>query len=109
MRFGKGGHPSSVVGSYVLVGLCMQLGENLHMQAREPGGLGGGRVLAKRRKGFIFFFWGGKQPPKAIFIGSSIHGGSIDHGGLRIRMSKSYQESQLNLREAQNNFHLFPM
>ena len=34
----EGGDPSIGVGRYVLVGLCMQLGENLHMQAREPGG-----------------------------------------------------------------------
>lgn len=37
MRFGKGETP---VWSYVLVGLRMQLGETLHMQAREQGEVG---------------------------------------------------------------------
>lgn len=68
MRFGKGGDPSSGVGSYVLVGLCMQLGENLHMQAREPGGGrgGGGKgcFLAKRKKGITFLFLGEKATTK---------------------------------------------
>lgn len=98
MRFGKGGTP---VGSYVSVGLCMQLGQTLHMQAREQGGLEGAKegVLAKR-KGKVqkkFRGWG-KQPPKEVLLDVPSMGGLIDQLGLRIRISKSYQESQLNLQ-----------
>lgn len=67
MRVGKGGDPRIGVGSYVLVGLCMQLGQNLHMQAREPGGeWGGGKrcFLAKRKKGFSYVFRGEKATTK---------------------------------------------
>lgn len=107
MEFGKGVHPSRWVGSYVSVGLCMQLEENLHMQAREPGGQE--RVfLAKQRIGLILFFSGRKQPPKEVIIGSFIHGGLIDQRGFQIRMSESYQKSQLDVQEARNNFHLVP-
>lgn len=68
MRFGKGGTP---VGSYVLVGLRMQLGETLHMQAREQGGLEGAKegVLAKRKGKVQNFFRGwGKQPTKEVLL-----------------------------------------
>lgn len=68
MRFGKGGHPSSVVGSYVLVGLCMQLGENLHMQAREPGGLGGGRVFWRSEGKGSYSFFGGESSHQKRFL-----------------------------------------
>lgn len=76
MRFGKGGTP---VGSYVLVGLRMQLGETLHMQAREQGGGFEGakdRVLAKRKgKDQIKISGLGKATTKRGLIGCSIHGG----------------------------------
>ncbi len=54
----------------------------------------------------------GKQRPKEVLLDVLSMGGLIDQMGLRIRISKSYQESQLNLQPGAlvipNNFHLFP-
>lgn len=60
MRVAKGGDPSIGVGSYVLVGLCMQLGQNLHMQAREPG-LGGEEMFFGEAKERVQFFVSGGE------------------------------------------------
>lgn len=101
MRFGKGGTP---VWSYVLVGLRMQLGETLHMQAREQGGggrrgkrgcFGEAKGIASKKKNFGV---GEKQRPKEVLLDVPSMKGLIDQMGLRIRMSKLYQESQLNLQ-----------
>lgn len=86
------------------------------MQAREQGGGFEGakdRVLAKRKgKDQKKFRGWGKQRPKEVLLDVLSMGGLIDQMGLRIHISKSYQESQLNLQPGAlvipNNFHLFP-
>lgn len=100
MRFGKGGTP---VGSYVLVGLRMQLGETLHMQAREQGGglKGQKRVFWRSEKGKEqkkFSGLGNATTKTEVLLDVPSMGGLIDQMGLRIRISKLYQESQLNLQ-----------
>lgn len=71
----------------------MQLGENLHMQAREPGE--GRGVFGQAKERVQIFFLGGSNHQKRSLLKVPSIGGSIDQGGLRIRMLKSYQESQL--------------
>lgn len=66
----------------------MQLGETLHMQAREQGGKGQKKVFGeangkgpeKKIRGW------GKQTPKEVLLDVPSMGGLVDQMGLRIRI-----------------------
>lgn len=70
-------------------------------RGNRGGGLKGQKIVfwrSERERTKKKFRGWGKQRPKEVLLDVLSMGGLIDQMGLRIRISKSYQESQLNLQ-----------